>query len=251
MYRYLLSLSLCTSLIAGCSNNALLSNQGIAVLGDASKALTISADSLRAESVKSVAKMDEENPLASDSSPYNIRLKRLTQQFQSIDGIPLNFKVYKVNELNAFATPDGSVRVYSGLMDLLQDDDELLAVIGHEIGHVYHQHSLDQYKKAYLASAGRRSVALATSGTILGNLVGSQYGQIAENFVNAKFSRDDELQSDRYSVKVLNQLGRDPYAAVRVHRKFLKAMGNGGGFMSSHPSSQQRIDQLETEIATR
>ena len=51
-----------------------------------------------------------------------------------VDGIPLNFKVYDVIDVNAFACPDGSVRVFSSLMDIM-DDDELLGVIGHEIGH--------------------------------------------------------------------------------------------------------------------
>ena len=57
-----------------------------------------------------------------------------------VEGIPLNFKVYYVIDVNAFACADGSVRIFSSLMDIMTDD-ELLGVIGHEVGHVAHKDS--------------------------------------------------------------------------------------------------------------
>ena len=94
---------------------------------------------------ESVDWMDKNNPVADEKDPYTVRLRKLTKGITEADGIPLNFKVYKVTDVNAFACPDGSVRVFSALMDVM-DDDELLGVIGHEIGHVTLHHSKNAFK---------------------------------------------------------------------------------------------------------
>lgn len=84
--------------------------------------------------------MDANNQVCADDNEYTIRLKKLTEGLGDADGIPLNFKVYYVTDVNAFACADGSVRVFSSLMDIMSDE-ELLGVIGHEIGHVAHRDS--------------------------------------------------------------------------------------------------------------
>ena len=88
-------------------------------------------------------------PFVSRSSPKGIT---------DADGIPLNFKVYKVIDVNAFACPDGSVRVFSSLMDIM-NDDELLGIIGHEIGHVVKRHSKNGFKQQLLTGALKDAVA--------------------------------------------------------------------------------------------
>jgi len=87
-----------------------------------------------------VADLDKRNRVASPNSKYSKRLRKLTKGFKSVNGQPLNFKVYQSKEVNAFATPDGSIRVYTGLMDKMSDN-ELVFVIGHEIGHIVEGHS--------------------------------------------------------------------------------------------------------------
>ena len=86
------------------------------------------------------------------------RLNRLTQGLTSVEGIPLNFKVYYVTDVNAFACPDGSVRVFSSLMDAMTDE-ELLGVIGHELGHVAHKDSKKGFRTALLTSALKDGIA--------------------------------------------------------------------------------------------
>ena len=118
---------------------------------------------------------DKQNKVAPPSNQYAQRLARLTNGLNSIDGVPLNFKVYLTNDVNAFACADGSVRVYSGLMDRMTDD-EVLGVIGHEIGHVAHKDTKNAFKQALINSAildgiastrlsGCRLVAIATCPT--------------------------------------------------------------------------------------
>jgi putative metalloprotease len=99
------------------------------------KAATLSDEDMAKLSLQSVKWMDENNPIAEEGDPYAERFNTLIKGLEKEDGLTLNFKVYKVTDVNAFATPDGSVRVMAGLMDLM-NDDEILSVIGHEIGHV-------------------------------------------------------------------------------------------------------------------
>ena len=78
-----------------------------------------------------VVAMDNANSVCGQDSKYTKRLNKLTKGMTDADGIKLNFKVYQTTEYNAFACPDGSVRVFSALMDIL-NDNELLGVIGHQ-----------------------------------------------------------------------------------------------------------------------
>ena len=69
--------------------------------------------------------MDKNNKVCEENSPYTERLKKLTEGLGDADGIPLNFKVYHVTDVNAFACADGSVRVFSALMDIMSDEELL------------------------------------------------------------------------------------------------------------------------------
>lgn len=113
---------------------------------DVAKAVTLSDSDIAQLSREAVAWMDANNPVADETTEYGARLKRLTEGITEVDGLPLNFKVYKVADVNAFACGDGSIRVFSALMDLM-DDDELMAIIGHEIGHVVHADTKHAMKK--------------------------------------------------------------------------------------------------------
>lgn len=122
------------------------------------KALTLSDEQMAAYARESVEWMDTHNEVAKANDPYTQRLERLTAGLTNADGIPLNFKVYRVIDVNAFACPDGSVRVFSALMDIM-DDDELLGIIGHEIGHVARHHSKKGFKQELLTGALKDAIA--------------------------------------------------------------------------------------------
>ncbi len=108
------------------------------------QAFTLTDAQMAAYVKESVDWMDKNNPVLPEDDPYTQRLRKLTEGITDADGIPLNFKVYNVIDVNAFACPDGSVRVFSSLMDIM-DDDELMGVIGHEIGHVLKHHSKNAF----------------------------------------------------------------------------------------------------------
>lgn len=237
MKKTMMAVLLATAGLGGCAanDNGQLLNAGLTAL----KGATLTKDQLQSEARLAAKQMDSENKLAPASNAYSKRLAKVTQGLTSIDGTPLNFAVYLDDEINAFAMPDGSVRVYSGLMDAMKDD-ELIAVIGHEIGHVKYEHSLSQFKTAYLTSAARQAAA-AAGGTV-GALASSEYAEIGTKFMSAQFSQKDELQSDVYGIEVLCQLNMDPYAAMRAQQVLMNKSGNGGGMFSSHPATAKRIE---------
>ena len=229
----------------------LLGSQGLKDAGiTAMTGLTLTDAQVVELGAKSVAQMDRDNPVADAGNAYAKRLARLSKGMEREDGLQLNFKVYLVKDVNAFAVPDGSVRVFAGLMDLMPDDAELMSVIGHEIGHVKYGHSKEHYRAAYLSSAARKGVA--AMGGAVGKLAASDIGAIGEAAVNAKFSRANETQADEYGVDFLRRHRMDPNASVRGMQKLASQDGKAkASFLDDHPASQERVSHLQKYIAKK
>ena len=207
---------------------------------DAFKAATLSDEEVVNEAKKAIQEYDTKNQI--DQGKYAKRLKKLTKDMTNEEGLQLNYKAYLTDEVNAFAMADGSIRVYSGLMDLMEDE-ELLAVIGHEMGHVKHGHSKKAYQMAYAASAARKGVA--AQNTVAGQVAESQLGEIMEKVINAKFSQSEESESDNYALGFMKKHRYNPKSLVSS----LKKLGNtGGGFFSSHPNSQERAARIAAQL---
>lgn len=204
-------------------------------------------DAQLAEYVKeSVKAMDSQNTVLPENNAYTQRLRRLTAGLKSADGIPLNFKVYQVSDVNAFACPDGSVRVYTGLMDIM-NDDELLGVIGHEIGHVKKHHSREALKKQLKSEAFRSAVASFGGKAAL--LSESQLASLGQAYTSAKFSRKQEKEADDCGYQFLRDNGRNPWGMISAFEKLDKMSGSSNSsyiqkMFSSHPDTQERISRL-------
>lgn len=196
-------------------------------------------------SKQAIREMDAKNPIAPANDPYAQRLARIVARHKTVSGLPINYKVYKVPDVNAFATADGSVRVFKGLMDIMTDN-ELLAIMGHEIGHVINKDSRDAMKSALRRSAVRTAVA-SQSGS-LGQLSRSQLGGLADQMLGASFSRKQETEADDYGYSFLKQNGYSVMALASSFEKLAKLSGGGGGkvtaILSSHPDSQARAKRV-------
>jgi putative metalloprotease len=129
MRQYILILFL-TILLSSCEDTNVLVMTDAAT--DAVKAITLSDADVRNLAQRAAHESDSRHLIAPPGSSYDNRLRGLRADYSERDGYNLNFKVYLTEEVNAFAMADGTVRVYSGLMDLMSDE-ELLFVVGHEI----------------------------------------------------------------------------------------------------------------------
>lgn len=211
----------------------------------AASALTLSDRDVREYVHEYIVYSDQQNKVAPDDDPYTVRLAALTEGLTEVDGVPLNFKVYVTDDINAFACADGSIRVYTGLMDLM-NDDEVLGVIGHEIGHIAHADSKNAFKQALLTSAVLDGVA--STGSKAQALTESQLGKVGEALIGSKFSQKQESNADDYGYDFLKNNGKNPWAMAMAFAK-LQELESGGGsaiqkMFSSHPSTPDRIKHI-------
>lgn len=200
---------------------------------------TVNEDELKKITLQMRQHMDTSSKVSPDTGKYTTRLKKIMAQETSVNGVPLNYKVYVNPELNADATPDGSIRVNTGLMDAM-NDDELRFVLGHEIGHVAHGHSLNAMRMAYATAAAKSGVSAINPYAAMAAQSG--LGDLAREFLHAQYSQSQELDADAYGMDFLKNNNRNPKAALSAMRK----LGlSGGGFFSSHPSGERRLKNLE------
>ena len=252
MKKSILALLVASTLLSGCSILANgLSNLDPTALANAANtamtALSISDEQIAQLSAESVAYMDSVNKV--DKGSYDTRLRKLMSKVKSVDGVPINLKVYKTNEVNAFACGDGSIRVYSGLMDVMSDA-ELMAVIGHEIGHVVHKDTKNAMKKTYMAYAAR--IALGSTGSVLGQLSTSVIGDLAQSYLNAQYSQKQEFAADEYGFQFAIDQGYSPYSMYNSLVKLMQLNGEKGNTpsgtqtaFSSHPATEERAARMK------
>jgi hypothetical protein len=149
---------------------------------DAVRAATLDDEGVHRLAVEIASRSDREHTVAPPGNPHAKRLARLTGGPSQIDGYEFDFKVYLSPKVNAFAMADGTIRIYSGLMDKMTDG-ELLFVIGHEIGHVVGDHIEEKLRLAYAGSAVRK--AIASQQNEAGDIARSIVGALAESLLNA------------------------------------------------------------------
>lgn len=219
------------------------------------KAVTLS-DEQMADYVKEyIDWMDEHNQVCADDDPYTVRLKKLTEGLTDADGITLNFKVYYVIDVNAFACADGSVRIFSSLMDIMSDE-ELLGVIGHEVGHIAHRDSKKGFRTALLTSALKDGIS--SQGGKAAALTDSQLGDLSEALVNATYSQKQERDADDYGYEFLKKSGKNPWAMALSFRKLKQLQEEAGAkkssklnqLFSTHPDLDARIQRMEERATT-
>lgn len=213
------------------------------------QAYSVTDEELAQYMAKTMQEMDRKNNVLPADNPYSVRLKRLTRGMTNVDGIRLDFKVYQSKEANAFASPDGSVRVYTKLMDIMTDE-ELLGILGHEMGHLAHRDSKKSYRTALLASAARDGLMMS-DGTI-GQIASSSLGDIGEAMLTTKYSRKQETAADDYGYEFLKKHGINPWAMAKAFEK-LRALktNNTDGYaraietlLSTHPNLDERIKRM-------
>ena len=224
------------------SNAQKINDKILGSVGKAVKGFSFSNEEAIALAKAAVDQMDKENPVADAKDKYDIRLRKIFGKHTTENGLKLNFKVYKVKEVNAFACADGSVRVYQGLMDAM-DDNEVLAVIGHEIGHVANNDSQDAVKAAYKKEAFMD--AIASQSDKIAALTSSDLGKLGNVIIDSKHSRMQESEADLYSYDFMKRNGYNVNAVESAFSILAKlSEGADASFLtritSSHPDAKER-----------
>ncbi len=173
--------------------------------------------------------------------------------------LPYEFVVLNNSVPNAWALPGGKIAVNRGLLTELKNEAELAAVLGHEIVHAAARHSAKAQERGTLLQAG---LALAQIGAAVGDVDSNVAGLVLQGagvgaqLVQTKYSREQELEADRYGVRYMKAAGYDPTGAVTLQETFVRLAEQGGrqqgwleGLFASHPPSTERVAQNKQLVA--
>lgn len=246
-------------LILSCSFTAQaqfgLSKKHLDAAKKTAQALTVSDAEIAQYCQEYIDWSDKNNPVCAttDEGPkrsgFAKRLESIVNQIPQSERKGMDIKAYFVVDQNAFACANGSIRVFAGLMELMTDD-EILGIIGHEIGHIINKDSKDAFKKALLTSALKDAVG-STSGTAAA-LTESQLGDLGEALAGAQFSQKAEYAADDYGYELLKRCGKDPKAMASALRVIQKLQEDANvdtsktrQLFSSHPESGKRAEKLD------
>lgn len=229
--------------VVGCAYNESLGRNQFLIVDDS--ALIQQSNAAWAETLKSQK--------VSTNAAQNERVRRVggrIVQAAGLAGRSWDYAVFEDAGPNAFVLPSGQIGVTTGLLKLVQNDDQLAAVLGHEVGHVVARHAAERYSTqsttalvlgAVQSGAGDYSHAVGALGGM-----GAQFGLLLP------FSRNHELEADRLGVDYMAAAGYRPSESLALWRLMAQQRQSGAPeFASTHPSDQTRITALQQYIASR
>jgi predicted Zn-dependent protease len=205
--------------------------------------------------------LDQYEPF--DQPVSNEYLNRLGQTLALVSDRPetyggYHFLILDSDEINAFAAPGGLILVSRGLLACAETEDEVAAILAHEIAHVAERHGLQAIKKSRITTA-MTGLALTAAeqqskGTMadLTSAFSDSISDITSTLINSGYSRAFEKQADLGAVKTLERAGYDPWALVRMLQVMERRLKPGGkDFAKTHPDPEDRIEYLEKELGGR
>ena len=171
-------------------------------------------------------------------------------QAAGMGGQNWEYAVFTSDTPNAFVLPGGRMGVTTGLLSMVRNDDQLAAVIGHEVGHVVARHAAERYSQTAATQAGLQ-IATGVSGDY-GRAVGALGGLGAQLGVLLPFSRQHELEADRLGVDYMARANYQPREALALWRLMAQQrQGSTPEFASTHPADSTRIAALEEYMRSR
>jgi metalloendopeptidase OMA1, mitochondrial len=241
--------------LAGCYTNPVTGRKSLVLLSQGEE-VTLGTQSF--QDIRAKEKVSTDPAL-------NARAARIGQRIAQAVGDELpdakwEFVVFDSKELNAFALPGGKVGVYTGLMQLAENDAELATVIGHEIGHVIARHGAERMSEAMVMSGvgalGSAVVDAKTQDPATKQMFELAYGGLTTLGRVLPHSRSNESEADRMGAIYAARAGYDPRAAITFWQKMMaqkQAADKAGGgaadkvsaLFSTHPADQKRIADLK------
>ncbi|GAM66157.1 Zn-dependent protease [Vibrio sp. JCM 19236] len=160
--------------------------------------------------------------------------------------------VFDSPQVNAFALPGGKIGVYTGLLKVAMNQDQLATVIGHEIAHVLADHSNERISQAQIANTGLQLSNVALANQEYRNEIVALMGAGVQYGVILPYGRTQESEADIVGLQLMAKAGFDPYQSVALWRNMAKASGGNQPpeLLSTHPSHDTRIKDLNSEAKT-
>ncbi len=219
-------------------------------------------ESMSAQSYIQTLKQADSNKALNTDSAETARVRNIAQRLIAQTGTfrpdALNWKwainVQESKEINAYCMAGGKIMVYSGLLDQIKPtDDELAAVIGHEMAHALREHSREQMSEAYAQQIGLLGLAAVVGITSKDSnkastalALGSTVAAVA---LTLPHSRRDEHEADQIGLELAARAGYNPNAALTLWEKMAKAGGaKPPEFLSTHPSDASRMNDIKRLI---
>jgi predicted Zn-dependent protease len=226
----------------------------IGLLSWSSFAHAISDAELTAEAAKQFAEMKASMPLTTDRDTIDyiacVANAVVSQLEPPYSDLAWEMAIFDNEAVNAFAMPGGKIGVMVGILKAAQDPDQLAAVIGHEIAHVTADHSKERASRGRLSNVGIQVAAVLLGGGHQGATYTAYeaLNQGAAFGIMLPFSRKQESEADVIGLEYMARAGFDPRAAVPLWQNMNDEAGEAPAeFISTHPSSEKRIDALVSQ----
>ena len=194
----------------------------------------------------------------SRNAAANARVRSVAERLIRAAGLsdrPWQYVVFEDPTANAFVLPGGQIGVNTGLLAIVDNDDQLAAVIGHEIAHMTLNHAAERYSQQTATQIGlgiaQSALGGGEGGSRAAQAIGAYGGIGAQLGVLLPFSRRHELEADRIGVDYMAKAGFRPSQALQLWRNMAagrQGAGGAGGFTSTHPSDAERLSALEAHI---
>ena len=229
--------------VVGCAYNESLGRNQFLIVDDS--ALIQQSNAAWAETLRSQK--------VSSNAAQNERVRRVggrIVQAAGLAGRSWDYAVFEDASPNAFVLPSGQIGVTTGLLKLVQNDDQLATVLGHEVGHVVARHAAERYSTQ--STTGLVLGAVQSRAGDYSQAVGALGGMGAQLGLLLPFSRNHELEADRLGVDYVVAAGFRPSESLALWRLMAQQRQSGTPeFASTHPSDQTRINALQQYIASR
>lgn len=257
-----LSLTIATGAAVG-QDNATVVQDGIAVKPLSRMRVLAPEEQVneaaRQQYTQMMGEAKQKGVLAPESDPQLKRLRAIAQRIiphtARWNPVSKNWE-WQVNliqsdQVNAFCMPGGRIGFYTGIIQQLNlTDDEVAAVMGHEIAHALREHGRERLAKTNVTALGARVGGALLSG-IFGvdpNITGTA-ANYAGQFLVLKFSRDEEREADLVGLDISSRAGYDPRAGIALWRK-MAALNQSAPIelLSTHPGGETRIKDMEAHM---
>lgn len=161
--------------------------------------------------------------------------------------------LFESEQMNAFALPGGKIGVYTGILSVTENQDQLAAIMGHEVAHVIAEHSNERLSSNTLAQGGLQLTSLIFAGQEQQTQAIAQatYSVAAQYLVLMPYGRSHEKEADIIGQNLMAKAGFNPKAAIALWKNMAKASrSDTPEFFSTHPSHSTRIEKLTKNLVT-